>query len=193
MYASGHILASVLASEAAAKRATAGFGRFLAVVIAANFIDADHLWGYAADDGTVSSFSLYASHRFWWLALAVAALGAASLPRLRVWLLPLALGLGLHYALDLMADLFAYNPFWLVSCDLACFAAVMLFSGRTGLKGRTVGTFAGMALTAPTATIIIMNFVVGLDPALTPAYHIASLGFYAAFALWAFYGMTPRQ
>ncbi len=197
MYVSGHVLASTLVSEFTHKKKLfgekpLGFGSFLAIVLTANFIDADHLWGYAADDGTVSSFTLYLTHHFWWLMIAVPALIAMAIPRARRYFAPLAVGLLLHYFLDWFADQFSYNLVFLVSFDVLCGIAVMACAERSGVKHKSVAAYAAGAFIIPWLVLATLKYFFLLEPDQTPVYHIVSLTMNAMFILWALFGLKDK-
>ncbi len=191
MYMSGHILTSTLASEFAGRKAKIGFGAFLAIVIAAGSVDADHLWGYQSDDGTANSFLLYRVHHFWWILVGLAAAGALFFRRARPYLVPLALGLGVHFAMDLLADLAGYDLAMLVAADVLCCLAVILCARPCGLRTGRMASFAAAAFAVPWLGLAVQRYVFLLDPSQTPSYHIVNLTINTGFALWAWFGMVP--
>jgi glucose-6-phosphate-specific signal transduction histidine kinase len=189
MYLSGHVLTSTLVSEIACKKGKFEFRVFLAIMVACNLLDADHLWGYGADDGTASSFSLYLMHRFWWVVVALPAIAAMLFRRLRPWLIPLAAGLLLHYCMDALADLSGYNLTFLMAADLVVYAVVILCDRWYGAGRRRLFRFATMAMFVPWLALAALKYGFMLDPSQTPVYHIVNLALNVGFVLWAWFGL----
>lgn len=183
MYLSGHILTTTLAAKLLPVKLRPQFGLFLAVAIASTLVDADHLWGYAADDGTASSFSLYLLHRFWWAVVAVLSVAALALRRFRELSLALLAGVSLHYMMDYASDLFRYNLAALVAADALCFAAIVSSAPPEGVGRRSMAVFGTAAFVVPWLTLAVLRYALGLDPAQTPVYHISTIILTVGFAL----------
>ncbi|PKP16972.1 MAG: hypothetical protein CVU06_13700, partial [Bacteroidetes bacterium HGW-Bacteroidetes-22] len=109
MYAGGHLLTSALAGTKIWRKADLTFPTTIALMLAANVIDFDHLLRYKFDDGTANSLSLHWLH----VNSGVIFLGLFALallvPRWRSRALVFCTGLALHFSMDALAYVFNYN------------------------------------------------------------------------------------
>lgn len=133
MYAGGHLLTSALAGTKIWGKTNLTFPTTIALMLAANVIDFDHLLRYQFDDGTANSLSLHWLH----VNSGVVFLGlfvlAFFVPRWRWQALVLGAGLALHFAMDALAYLFSYNILYLGAIDLVMLIVLLVVSFRTEL------------------------------------------------------------
>ena len=120
MYVAGHLLASIAFAKIAHKPLGVKFFPLAIAAMAVNLIDADHLLRYYLDDGTASSFALHPLHQFWaFLGLTVCMLALIFKPWQRL-IFGIFFALMLHYALDLLANVFVYDLNKIIGFEILC-------------------------------------------------------------------------
>jgi len=133
MYAGGHLLTSALAGTKIWRKADLTFPTTIALMLAANVIDFDHLLRYKFDDGTANSLSLHWLH----VNSGVIFLGLFALallvPRWRSRALVLGTGLALHFSMDALAYVFNYNILILGGIDGVMLIVLLVVSFRSKL------------------------------------------------------------
>lgn len=128
MYAGGHLLTSSLAGTKLWPKTELSFPTTIALMLASNMIDFDHMLRYRLDDGTANSLALH------WLHVNAGVIFLALFatvflwPRFRPHALVLGTGLALHFSMDALAFILDYSILRLGIIDLALLAVLIFYT-----------------------------------------------------------------
>ena len=146
MYIAGHILSSIILAKVAHKPLRVGFFPLAIAAMAVNLIDADHLVHYYRDTGVGNSFLLHPLHQTWaFMGLAVCLLALV----LKSWqnlILGVLFALVLHYGLDLLSNVVAYNLAVILGFEMLCLAVLIPLFWKEVQRWKYVLFFAGIWL-----------------------------------------------
>jgi len=163
MYVAGHLLASIAFAKITHKPLGVKFFPLAVAAMAVNLIDADHLIHYYLDDGTKSSFALHFLHQSWaFLGLAVCLLALVLKPWQNL-IFGIFFALMLHYALDLLANVFVYDLNMIIGFEILCFPLLFWVFRKDEQRWKYYLFFAGLWLFV-NSVLGFITFILGWEP-----------------------------
>ena len=174
MYLAGHLLASVILAKVAHKPLKVGFLPLAIVAMAVNLIDADHLIYYYRDTGVGNSFLLHPLHQAWaFMGLAVCLL-ALVMKQWQNLIFGAFFALMLHYGLDLLGNVFAYDLRAIVGFEVLCMATLIVLFWNDEQRLKYYAFFMGLWILC-NAVFAIETFVLYWQPHETRAIYLTAV------------------
>jgi hypothetical protein len=174
MYISGHILSSLILSKVAHKPLKVGFFPLAMAAMAVNLIDADHLIYYYRDAGSGSSFLLHPLHQLWAFIGLITCLLALILKPYQNLIFGILFALMLHYGLDALSNVFAYDLTIILGFEALCLAVLAILFRKDEQQLKFMLFFVGLWLFC-NAVLGFETEVLHWQPHLTRGIYLTSV------------------